>query len=271
MCRRGLVFVALLGVLTAWMPASRADEAGASKDKLKLRGVEAIEGEAHSPWYIYFGDIISFPYLRDSSDQIKRQITTPLQLLAPGFEPPKSFAGQRNEVMIHIPFMAVARELNSHWDVLAQMGYTQGLVRTKDTDPSILLGAPLYTNITFKRSSLFLGVGGHWHPWGTCEMTKYDSWGARLRAAKPFLGSSINWNYLTFDAEIKAGFVPFRKVIRITKRQAIDAWSHNFLVGVDVPLSKKTLFACDVNYNTFFEHGGDFSGPCFSMYFKRYF
>lgn len=270
--RSALLLGVSLILAVGWETPCRADDTGAgtSKDKLKLRGAEAIEGEAHSPWYFFFGNMTNFPNLHDASKQIDSQITKPLKLLAPGFDAPKSFSNQRNDVMIHTPFVGLVRELNSHWDLFVQSGYTQGKVRTKDTDLSILL-APLYTNITFKRSSFFAGVGTHWHPWGTCTMTQYDSWAARLRAAKPFFATSINWNYLTFDADIKAGFVPFRKAIRITKSDTFEIWSHNAVFGVDVPLDKKTLFAFNVNYNTFFEHGADFSGPSFSTYIKRYF
>ena len=278
-CQRGLLLALLtLSLSVAAQPADEAAPAPEAQNqdaktegKLALSGPEAqVFGQEDYGWYIFYGNMTTYPRFDNASKTIDRQINKTFRLLAPGFDDVKTFSDQRDELMLHSPFFGVVKVLDDKWDVFWQIGYTAGKVRTKSSDMSLAL-IPLLTDVELKRASLFTGFGSHWHPWGAAEMRKYDSMLERIKATKWFFASSVNFNYLFFEADIKAGPWPFGSLLNLKQTQHWRVWNISTLVGFDVPLSKRTLFSFNVNYNHFIDYGGDFSGPSVSSYFKTFF
>ena len=269
-----ILAMSLAGVFLWTSSAPAAEEATAAEPTQLELGHAVCPGDDTASqdyrWCFFAGNMTNFPRLKDASDRVDREVNKTLRLIAPGFDDVKSFGDQRDDVMIHTPFLGFGRILNDYFDVFLQAGYTRGVVETKATDWSLLL-VPLRTNVTFERSSFFLGLGTHWHPWGRPVLMKYDGWKARVRGTKPFFATSVNWNYLTFDADVKGAFFPLGNILHIEQSDIFKVWSWSALVGVDMPLTKHTCFSYNVNYNTFFRYGDDFSGPSMSVYMKYLF
>jgi hypothetical protein len=197
-------------------------------------------------------------------------VNRPFRFLAPGFEDVRTFADQRDDFMIWCPFVGVGKTLSKRWDAFAQAGYARGEVRTKASDPSILL-LPLHTDVTFERSSFFAGPGLAFYPTGMPERQKFDSVLQRLKAAKPFVATTLSWNYLTFDANVHAGVGPLRKLVEKKECKEWDLWSLGLTVGLDVPTTTRSAVSVNLQYNRFLDHSGDFSGPALNVYWKKFF
>ncbi len=267
-----LSLLLVVGTSVVWAEETSDDtalpEIKDSEKTLKLRGGDE-EGTSYD-WYLFAGDMFSFPRLDNASKQIDRQINRTFRMIAPHFKDVKTFADQRDTLMIQTPFLGLVRVLNDNLDVFVQAGYTAGSVRTRAENWSLLI-LPLHTDVKFERSNFFIGLGSHWHPWGSAELKAYDSWGERFRGSKIFFAGSVNYNYLTFDADVRAGLGPFGKPLRIQQSDIWRLWNVSTLVGVDVPYNERTMFCFNVNYNTFLDHGADFSGFASSIYLKWFF
>ena len=106
---------------------------------------------------------------------------------------------------------------------------------------------------------------------GMAELGEYKSIKERLKHAKPFLASTWNWNYLTFDADVKAGLGPFRRLVRIKDGDVWNPWSFGLTTGVDIPVTKRSMLCLNAQYSWFVDQGDDFSGPAIITYWKRFF
>ncbi|HQM99510.1 MAG TPA: hypothetical protein PLL36_00450 [Candidatus Hydrogenedentes bacterium] len=125
----------------------------------------AAAAEKERDWYLSIGSSNSYPRMKDAEARIDNEVNRMFRLVAPGFEDVKTFSDQRDDLMIWTPFLSVGRKLSEHLAAFAQVGYTAGSVHTKGTNASLLL-LPLHTDVTFKRSSFFAGLGVEWYPWG---------------------------------------------------------------------------------------------------------
>ncbi len=229
-----------------------------------------INAKYTSKWFLSLGMANNHPQLKAAEDQIDTEVNHTFQLIAPGFGNVKTFQDQASDFMVWTPFISIGRKLTTRWDVFAQVGYTTGKVHTKGTDASLLL-LPLHTEVSFKRSAFFAGMGVEWFPWEMPEVRKYATLAERLKGARPFLGTTLNYNYLTADANVKAGFVPFVNLLHIEQREAWQVWNSSLVIGLDIPLGSRTTLCANVTYNTFFDHGYDFSGPSASLYWQWHF
>jgi len=102
------------------------------------------------------------------------------------------------------------------------------------------------------------------------RLKDYSSVRARLAQARPFLAGTVNWNYLTFEAEVKVGPVPWTSIFRRTERDSWSDWSTGATAGVEIPVSRRSSLSLLGTYNHFFQYGADFSGPSFSIIWRRY-
>jgi hypothetical protein len=242
-------------ILIPW-PAAWADDAEPADD---------------SPWYFLVGSVNNQPKLKDASRQIDRQTNKLFRFFAPGFDDVTTFSDERDDMMIWSPYVGVGRVLSDHWDVFFQAGYSAGKVRSNETNLTWLLLFPLHTDVRFERSSFFAGVGAAYYPFGMVEREDYGSIRERLRHAKPFFVSTLNWNYLTFDANIKSGVGLLDSLVTIKQSDAWDPWSVGISAGVDIPVTKHSTVSMNLQYNHFIDQTDDFSGPGFNIYWKRFF
>jgi hypothetical protein len=223
------------------------------------------------PWYFFSGSVNNHPRLREAQKQMRRQIDGPFGVIAPGFRPVRTFADQRDEMMISTPYVGVGRKLSKCFDLFYQIGFSAGQINTRETRTSILL-LPFHADVNEKRSSFFTGPGVTYFPLGMAELRKYHSFCERLRGARPFVVGTLNYNYLTFKADIKAGFQPFGNFL--VQRKDYRYWnimSSGIGFGVDIPFSARTVISMNAQYTFFWSESNDFSGPGFSFMTKYFF
>lgn len=270
--RRGafLGIALLLLFVVAAPPVVWAEAEGAKLGPPASEQQEAAEQPDELRWFFFWGSTNTHPRLKDASKLIDRQINDTLRLIAPGFDDVRTFADQRDELMIWTPFVGIGRVLSPRWDAYFQMGYSEGEIQTEATNASLLL-LPFHTDVKLERSNFFAGIGTTFFPWGMAELDKYVSVKERLKHTKPFVGSVLSWNYLSFDAKIKPGFRPFGNIADIRQSEDWHIWSVGVSSGIDIPLSRRSKLSFNASYNFFLDHGADFSGPSFSIMSKRFF
>ena len=220
--------------------------------------------------HIFWGHTNNHPRLKVAEKEIDARINRSLRAIAPGFDDVRTFSDQRDDFGIWTPFIGVGRNYGEKWDVFLQMGYTQGKIRTRATDATWLL-LPLKSDVEFKRSSFYAGGGAAYYPWGLARPGEYHGVRERLQGARPFIGTSLNWNYLTFDGKVKARLAPLPFRAKIEDNRTWSSWGASVNLGVDIPMTKRSVAACNVQWSHMFKYGDDFNGPAFSMYWKRYF
>jgi len=255
-------------IIAPWPSVWADDATPAEQPETTASDVKPADG---SPWYILMGSVNNQPKLKDASEMIDRQTNKTFRLFAPGFEDVRTFADERDDMMIWSPYVGVGRVLSKHWDVFFQTGYSAGEVRSNETNLTWLLLFPLHTDVRFKRSSFFAGMGLAYYPFGMPERGDFDSIRERLRNARPFVVSTLNYNYLTFDAKIKSGVGLLDELVTIKQSDAWDPWSVGISAGVDIPLTKHSTYSMNLQYNHFIDQTDDFSGLGFNFYWKRFF
>lgn len=226
--------------------------------------------EEDSGWYFFNGNSNNHPRLNTASSEIDANINQTLRLILPAFDDVTTFSDQRDDFMIMTPFIGVGKVLSPKWDAFFQTGYSAGKVRTEATDFSILL-IPFHTDVELERSTFFASLGLIHFPCGMAERAKGRTIGKRFRQAKPYVGGTLNWNYLTFDARIKAGPVPLTNIIRFNQTRHWRPWSVGFLAGLDIPMTRRGVLSINAQYTAFIDYGDDFSGPTFNVFWKRFF
>lgn len=220
-------------------------------------------------FYLFFGMVNNYPRLEDAEREIDAGINGPFRLIAPGFSDVQTFSDQRDQGKIWNFFIGVGYDLSDRWDVFFQMGHTAGKLHTEATDFSLLL-LPLHTDVVLKRSSFFIGPGIAYHPFGMVDRREYDSVWERIKGARPFVATTLHWNYQTFSADVSAGFRPFGNVYHEEEDLEWSVMSAGVTAGADIPVSERDVLAMNIQYEIFFRYGSDFSGPAFNVYWKHY-
>jgi hypothetical protein len=220
--------------------------------------------------HIFTGNVNNHPQLKTAEKQLDGRVNRSLRAIAPGFDDVRTFSDQRDDFGLWTPFIGVGRNLDDHWDVFVQTGYTRGTIRTKATNMSLLL-LPLRTDVQFERSSFYAGVGLAYYPWGMGRPGVYHGIKDRLAHARPFVVSTMNWNYLTFEGNVKARFLPFRDGIGVRQRLEWKDLGAGISLGLDIPMTERGVLSTNIQYNEFLNYGEDFSGPAFNVYWKHYF
>jgi hypothetical protein len=241
-----------------------------AEDAASKAGPKQSADDEVSRWYVLVGSVNNQPRLDDAARQIDREINRTFKLLAPGFDDVKTFEDQRDDFLIWTPYVGVGRVLSKRWDVFFQAGYAEGDIRTRQTNLTRIL-VPLHTDIEFHRSSFFIGPGVAFYPMGVIEHETRDSIKDRLKSAKPFAAATFNYNYLGFDAEVKAGLPGLGSLMKQKQKERWEIWSTGATLGMDIPLTKRSSLSLNGQYNFFLDHGDDFSGPAFNIYWKRFF
>ncbi len=258
------VWVMLGLVLCLGLSASAEDAASSSAP---LESEAAQDGGNWDGWYFCIGNSNNHPKLHDASNKIDREINDVFRTMAPGFDDVKTFSDQRDDLMIWTPFVILGKSVSDRWNVFLQMGYTQGYVRSKADDMSLVL-LPLHTDVRFDRSTFYAGLGTEFFPWGMPESREYHGLKDRLVNAKPLIGGTFCWNYLTADCDVKAGLKPFGNFINIEEHEVWRTTNIAALTGVAIPVNESTNLFFNASYNFFLKYGDDFSGPSFSSFWQ---
>ena len=265
-CRVPRSWVPLLALVCLAMPCA-ADEPAA------LPGAGAADPLQRAPisrdWYYFIAAVNVYPAL-ESEEIINRTLEPVLRTLSPGHEGVYTVSDLRDDHGLWPPHLGLGKNLNDHWSVFLEAGYTAGKVRTKDDRRSIFI-LPLHTDFEIKRSALFAGVGLDYFPWGMAEQRDYDGLGDRLSGIRPFLGTRLTWTHATFQAKIKLGLNPFPNVVNIALGDAWTLPSATLVGGFDLPLSKDTTVTVNAGYNHFWDQEFDFEGYAFTVQWRRYF
>ncbi len=231
--------------------------------------VESEAGAAPLRWHFLAATVNTYPKL-ESEQLVDRFFNRPMHLLAPGFDDVRTFSDVSDDGLMWPPHIGVGRVLGDRWVVFFEAGYSAGKVRTKATNPSLLL-LPLHTDFEIQREALYAGVGVDYYPWRTVTLGEYAGLKERLRAARPFLGSRLTWTRAGYDAKAKVGFEPFGTLVQV---QLADEWlipSVNLCIGADMPLTPKSLVSVNAGYNFFKERRYDFEGPASTLAWKYFF
>lgn len=230
--------------------------------------IPASAGDQPSPWYFFHGSTNSHPQLDKADKQIDQELNSVFRIIAPGFDDVKTFSDQADDFMIWSPFIGVGRKFGNHWDVFFQVGGGVGKVRTESDDISILL-LPWHTDVEIKRSNIFLGPGLAWYPFGFSETGRKMKVAEKIRAARPYLMTTLSWNRLTFKAHVRAGLRPFGNFVQNKQEDSWHPFSSGVGAGFDMPITKNTTLSLNSTYSFFFDYGDDFDGYNVSIFFKH--
>lgn len=233
------------------------------------RNAEKDQEPTSQKWFFMLGGANAHPRL-DSERLIRDYFDPIMNNLAPGHGDARTVGDLRDRYLLWTPFLAVGRNLNDHWSIFVQAGYAAGKVRTKETTPSVLL-LPLHTDFEIKRGAFYTGTGVDYFPWGMPQLAEYDSLAGHLRAARPYVGARATYTYATYEAKVRVGFKPFPNLVSLNLEDAWGIPSYSTVVGIDVPLTKKSALSANAAYNWFTDEEKDFNGPAFTIVWKRYF
>jgi hypothetical protein len=250
--------------------AATTSNSNETQKSAKATPADKTKEESCSPWYFFSGNTNNHPRLKTADALVRHQIDAPFSLISPDFNSVRTFSDQANEFMIWSPLIGIGRLLNNHFDLFLQTGYAAGVVRTRQTHPSMLL-LPFHSDIRIYRSSFFIGPGLAYFPFGVAELRKYHGIKERLCAARPYVVQTMHWNNMTYKAKVKAGFRPFNDFIKQEQQDAWSPFSTGTGLGVDIPVTRRSVFSANIQYNFFFHQADDFSGPGISFLYKTHF
>jgi hypothetical protein len=280
------IFIPLLLTCLLLLQTAGYTEEASNKERkslaqrLHLRKYPAPEDDGISKWYVNQGMMNVHPQLKIAEEMIDAEINQVLRSFASGFDDITTFSDQSDDFMIWSPFISVGRVLNKRWDVFLQVGYTKGEVQTTGHDPFTLapLLTPLLTlhsDITLERSTFLMGLGVDFYPLGMPELRKFDSWGERFKGVKPYLSPTLNYSYLTYDADVRLTLGPALGApyvrTRIQRDDSWKLWNIGLTAGLDIPVSKRSTLSVNGTVNFFFDQGEDFDGYSFTFFWKRFF
>ena len=193
-----------------------------------------------------------------------------MKAVAPSYDSVTTVGDLRDNYLLWPPYFGIGRLLGDRLSVFWDIGYTAGKVRTKADDRSRLL-LPLHTDFEIGRGAFYTGLGLDFFPLGMPDLRPYDGWKDRLSNVKPIIGGRVTWTYATYDAKVKVGFKPFRNLVSLDLGNAWGIPSIAPLVGVEVPVGKRSQIALTADYNYFADRTYDFNGPAYTIDFKWFF
>ena len=258
--------------LTAMAALAAEDLQGPYEDTVDVSALAALDAaEQYDPakWFWLFALVNTHPKL-ESEEPIRRYFNPAMRTLAPTFDDVYTIGDLRDDYLIWPPHFGVGRVLSPHWTLFFQCGYSAGKVRTKATDPSILL-FPLHTDFEIKRGAAYAGLGLDFLPLGQVEQKERTRWRERFLGARPVVGFRYTYVYALYEAKVKVGFKPFGNIISYKQDDAWLVSSFGLNLGVDVPLTRRTHLTCNAGYNFFLDRAYDFDGPAYTVGVKRYF
>ena len=256
--------VAITGILAGLSAHAESDITQPRSEASKSEPI-ALPGD----WYFFVAAVNVYPRL-ESEELIKQLFDPVARALAPGHDGVYTVSDLRDDHGLWPPHVGLGYNLNRHWSVFLEAGYTAGKVRTKTDDRSILL-LPLHTDFEIKRGALFAGAGIDYFPWGMPEQRDYNGLRARLKQIRPFVGTRLTVTRATFRAKAKLGFRPLPNFVNL---ELSDSWtlpSATLVAGFDMPLSKDTALTVNGAYNHFWDRDFDFEGWALTLQWKYFF
>ncbi len=234
---------------------------------LELRAMKQMVLEENEParkWFVLVGIVNVYPRLE--REKLIQNILDPvIRTIAPGYQGTATFSDLRDNGLLWTPQIAVGRILSRHFALSIHGGYGAGPVHSKKKNPSVLLGIPFYSNVKIKRRAAYVGLDLDYYPWGMVEQKKYATWLERLRASRPTLGVRYTWTWAGYDARIRLGPWPIKKLVNI---RLGDNWALpniTLVAGVDIPVNQRNVIVVNGGYSFFWKEKEDFAGPAFTL------
>ncbi len=234
---------------------------------LEVCGAEALlekQEEQDRRWFVLVGLVNVYPRL-EREQLIKDLLDPAIRPLAPGYRGSRTFTDMRDDHLLWPPQIAVGRILSDHFALSIHGGYSAGTVRTKKDNPSILLGIPLYSDVSIRRYATYVGIDLDYYPWGMVAQKDYANWGERLRGIRPTLGARHTWTWAGFDADIRLGLWPFKEAVKVKLNDKWALPNITLVAGLDVPLNKRSAIILNAGYSFFWKEKQDFAGPAFTL------
>lgn len=220
-------------------------------------------------WHVYLGASNYQPRFHGMEKQVQHQVKGALQMIAPGFDGPKTFTDLRDNFVIWIPEIGIGRTISPRWELFAHAGYLEGSVFTEADDTSILL-RPLHSEIKLHASYYFAGTGLACFPWGKPELRKYDSLADRLRNIRPFFAASANWVRVKAFVDVKFGLKPYDRM-ETRHKVSWSPWEARLVAGLQTPLGSRTSLNLETTYHHCSSNGDDLDGFSLGLYWQWHF
>ncbi len=252
--------------ITFFSQTDLPDKKGVTPEENPI-SLEAYE-EENSPWFWFVSLVNPYPKM-ESEKPIKEYFDPIMRSLAPEQKPVKTVSDFRDKHLIWAPHIGIGYKINSKWTVTAQGGGEGGKIRTKQTHPSILL-MPLHTDFEIKRTAFYAGCGVHFSPWGSPPHKDFENWKERLKSTRPYLSTSITYTYATYDAKVKAKFLPVLSLVDLNLSDEWHTVSLDTNIGFEIPLNRRDELVFSFGYSKFARLQEDFDSFTFTVEFKRF-
>ena len=238
-------------------------------DTVAIDSLYEATSEEESPWFLVFSMLNVYPKL-ESEELIRQYLNPGMRLIAPEFQNVRTPGDLRDEHLLWTPEIGIGRTLSPRWAANIYLGYSEGTIRTKATNPSIF-GAPLKTDFEIYRSAAYFGLSANFFPWGMPERRDYSGLSDRLQNSKVNLGFRLTHSYAGYKVKVKAAFGEHPDFLDLKLKDNWWVTSFNPNIGADIPINKHNDLILNAGYSFAFTKGYDFDGAGFTIGWKHYF
>lgn len=225
--------------------------------------------EAPRRWYLRFEGLNIYPELEDEK-LLEGPANSAFRLLTYGHQGFKTFSEQRDSAGLWAPQVGIGRDIWDHVSVFTQAGYSTGILRTDQRNPTRLL-FPLRSSLEMRRGGTYVVAGADYCPYGFPAQRRYHGLVDRLRETRPFAGVRVSYNRTVFDGNLNLGSPPFSRLLHVRMDKAWDIFNFYPVLGAEVPVTKNTTISLSATYNYPSQQKENLRGPGMSISVKRYF
>lgn len=227
-----------LGLTCGW---TSAEEEASDADRLTLSLEEPASEQAayEKHWYVGVGGTNYHPRLRESEDQIKRELNNLFDWM-PCWKKPKTFADWRDDFMLWDFVAGFGRDLTPKTNWMIWFGGAMGSMTSRERYGLIS------TKINFKRSSIFVAPELFYYPWGKIDHSSVEGTHGvqRVRAAianaKPYFSFISGFTFVKAEADVKFKAPLFGTLFRQEQSEDHYMYTLSPRVGLTMPIGKNT-------------------------------
>jgi len=252
--------------------SSGAEEA--KGDEAKEQGsvqADPKEGKKSTPrrWYLRLEGLNIYPDLEDEK-LLEGPANGAFRLLTFGHHDLRTFSEQRDNAGLWAPQTGVGRDIGEHVSVFAQAGYSTGILRTDQRNPTRLL-LPLRSSLEMRRGGTYVVIGADCYPYGFPAQRRYHGLVDRLSETKLLAGVRFSYNRTVFDGNLNLGSPPLSRLLHVRMDKAWDIFNFYPVLGAEVPVTQNTTVSFSATYNYPSQQKENLRGPGMSISVKRYF
>ncbi len=266
-----IVLVIYANVFIFSSPQLDLTEEHNSDNMAKVKEEEIVSLESNkfenSRWFWFVNLMNPYLDLEEKERPVKELFDPIMSFIAPEQKPVKTVNDYQDDFLIWAPYVGVGYQINRKWAVTVQGGGEGGILRTKQTHPSIFL-MPLHTDFVIQCGDLYCGTSAYYSPWGSPEHRKFSNWKERVKSARPYISMSLVYTYLTYDTKVKAKILPLLPIVDISPSETWHTVNLDTNIGLEIPLNERDeiLFSFGGSVAPLIEDN-NFS---FSIQFKRF-